>query len=243
MIGAVIGFVILFLSAVGIAAFILWIRDHDQGGPLSVGIEKTLMAVIGTVGLMLGVRLIHSWILEPSKIADDILTVLSVLGPVWWVPVGWRALADPGLGIENQKVDFRSPELIEARKKAKSTLPYFIEQTRQHIDDAYIRFPLETDEKATEHVWAYVHHYQDGIFNASPEKKPSSCTQDGEFGKRRDVPESAVEDWRIMQVDGRIKGAYSYIAAFRYVERKGTRLNRTMRRQKAQLVDAVPVSL
>ena len=52
------------------------------------------------------------------------------------------------------------------------------------------------------------------------------------------APESEVEDWQIMLPDGSLKGAYSLIGAFQYLENKGKSLTKTMRKQKALLVDA-----
>lgn len=34
------------------------------------------------------------------------------------------------------------------------------------------KFPLTTDAGVTEHIWAYVHHYADGIFNVSLANTP-----------------------------------------------------------------------
>jgi len=47
-----------------------------------------------------------------------------------------------------------------------------------------------------------------------------------------------VEDWQIMQRDGKIKGAYSLIALFRHRENLGGKLTPRMRKQKSQLLDA-----
>jgi hypothetical protein len=64
----------------------------------------------------------------------------------------------------------------------------------------------------------------------------SPYTQKGSIDTRRDVPESEVEDWQIMSSDGKIQGGYSLRALFQYAERKGVHMNRTMRKQREQLV-------
>lgn len=89
---------------------------------------------------------------------------------------------------------------------------------------------------AKEHIWGYVHHHADGVFNVSHANTP--YTQTAPIETRRDVPESDVEDWQIMTSDGRIKGGFSLRALFEYVERNGIHLNRTMRTQRAQSLDA-----
>ena len=55
---------------------------------------------------------------------------------------------------------------------------------------------------------------------------------------RIDVPLDKIEDWHIALFDGKMKGAYSQIALFKHRENSGKKLNRTMRKQKAQLIDA-----
>ena len=139
-------------------------------------------------------------------------------------------------GIENEDIDFDSPELRASVEEARTTLPYFIEQVSHHVDEAYIKFPLLTDSGCTEHIWAYVHHYENATFNVSLANDPYD--QEGEYETRRDVPESEIEDWQIMLPDGSLKGAYSLIGAFRYLENQGKPLTKTMRKQKALLIDA-----
>jgi len=108
---------------------------------------------------------------------------------------------------------------------------------RRHEDGAYVKFPLRTDAGVTEHIWAYVHHYADGIFNVSLANTPH--TQKGDVETRRDVPEADVEDWQIMTRDGRIRGGYTLRALFEHVDANGIHLNRTMRKQRAQFTDAI----
>jgi hypothetical protein len=92
------------------------------------------------------------------------LTFLTfVVGP-WLLWSMVKRLTAPGPGIDKQEIDFQSPELKAAVDEAREKLPSFIEQARRHIDDAYIRFPKTTDKDDAEHVWGYVHHYENGIF-------------------------------------------------------------------------------
>ena len=157
------------------------------------------------------------------------------LVPIVVILYGWSWLSDPGQGVEKQQVDFESPELLEAGKRAINTLPYFVEQVRRHIDGAYVRFAFVSDEEPAERMRGYVHHYENGVFNVSPVNEPYAKKRD--FGRRRDVPESAVGDWQIIQDDGRIKGAHTYVGVFQYLERTGVWLNRALRKQKTLLVD------
>jgi uncharacterized protein YegJ (DUF2314 family) len=175
-------------------------------------------------------------LLLPTRYFPHTLVRSLVDTPLAMLRVGWYWLAGARGGIERQDIDFTAPELAAATEEARRTLPRFIAEVTGHVDGAFIKFPFKTDQGVTEHVWAYVHHYEAGTFNVSLVNVP--YTQKGEYEIRMDVPEADVEDWQIMLPDGRIKGAYSYIGAFRYLENRGVRFNRTMVRQRSQLIDA-----
>ena len=88
----------------------------------------------------------------------------------------------------------------------------------------------------TEHIWAYVHFYKDDRFNVSLANDPVDA--EAESDGRRDVPLDEVEDWQIMQPDGKIRGAFSLIAILEYHENQRHTLSPRMKKQKAQLLDA-----
>jgi uncharacterized protein YegJ (DUF2314 family) len=159
-----------------------------------------------------------------------------VLGTAFLI-FGWRWIRYQGPGIEDTKPDYSCPELTESVSQAKQMLSYFVEQVNKNVDGAFIKFPLKAPSGMTEHIWAYVHSYRDGQFNVSLANAPVSAGVDAQG--RRDVCAEEVEDWQIMQRDGRIKGAYSMIALFRNRENQGLRLSPKMQKQKAQLVDAI----
>lgn len=167
---------------------------------------------------------------------------ISIKYLVWFIlsigflSFGSKWLNDSGPGIEEHNIDFDSPELTGSIDKAKETLPFFISKIKNHIDGAYLKFPFLTDENITEHIWAYVHHYENGVFNVSMVNDPYS--QKGEYEQRVDVDENDVEDWQIMYPDGKVKGGFSYIGALKYLERKGIRFNKNLKNQKKQLLDA-----
>ena len=120
--------------------------------------------------------------------------------------------------------------------KARATLPEFLPHVEKGVDGAFVKFPLSTPQGNTEHIWGYVHFYKDGRFNVSLANAPYDPQQPADG--RRDVPIGDVEDWQIMQPDGRIRGAHSLIALFRYHEARGVKLTPKMRKQKASLIDA-----
>jgi uncharacterized protein YegJ (DUF2314 family) len=224
--------VCLFL---GVPILILVIRDRSK---LAGGI---ITRAFGFIVLLSGIAiislLIYDIVTSSKSIGDiGIKYIIWSIFPVGFVIFGWKWLNDSGPGIENKKIDFESPELVASVKEAKNKLKFFIDKVINDIDGAFIKFPFKTDQDVTEHVWAYVHYYENGDFNVSMVNEPH--TQEGEYANRLSVPEKDVEDWQIIYPDGRIKGGFSYIGALKYLKRKGIRFNQTLKNQLKQLIDA-----
>lgn len=193
-----------------------------------------VLALACGVGILAWVGYNLIWPTEEYGRHRRSLRTLSV--PILMIWAGWKWVSDGGPGLERQAIDFTAPELHSALAEARRTLPRFVAEVRKNVDGAYVKFPLQTDMQVTEHVWAYVHSYQDGLFNVSLANE--LATQRTPTETRRSVSETDVEDWQIMLPGGKIRGAYSISGAFKYLENRGARLNRTMRKQKAQLIDA-----
>lgn len=196
--------------------------------------------ILGAISLGMGLAILawfaYNLVWPTREFQRSFRFVFQLVVPVAMIWYGWRWLSDAGPGIETLQIDPNAPELTESVEKAKQTMPAFLNAVRGHEDGTYIKFPLVTDAGTTEHIWAYVHHYADGVFNVSLANTP--YTQKGPIDSRRDVKESDVEDWQIMTTDGRIRGGYSLRALFEHVERRRIHLNRTMRKQRAQFLDA-----
>ena len=233
----IIAIAFIIVLFIGIPVLILWLRDRSK---FAGGIVTRLFGLVTLLsGVALLIFIFYSFFKStPSFGAESLKYLFWLLFPIGFIAFGWKWLNDSGPGIEDHNIDFDSPELITSVEKAKATLPFFIDNVKKHMDGAYLKFPFQTDEDITEHVWAYVHHYENRSFNVSMVNEPYS--QKGEYEQRVDVPEKDVEDWQIMYPDGKIKGGYSYIGALEYLERKGIRFNRTLTDQKNQLIDAEP---
>jgi uncharacterized protein YegJ (DUF2314 family) len=198
-----------------------------------------LRRVLGVVALFMGVSLfvwfVYNQFSPTPQFQRGFRSVFQLIIPTVFVIYGWRWFRYEGQGIQETPGTFNFPGLVESVARARSTLPYFISQVEENIDGAYIKFPMSTKQELTEHIWAYVHTYPDGKFNVSLANAPIDPEEKAQG--RRDIPQDEVEDWQIMQSDGRIKGAYSTIALFRNRQSQGKWLSPKMRKQKALLVD------
>jgi uncharacterized protein YegJ (DUF2314 family) len=199
-------------------------------------VKRIFGALALALGLVIVLWVVYNLIWPMPEFRHATRWPVQLLLPIAMIWFGWRWLSDAGPGIETLQMDHGEPELVRSREQARSTLPTFRAAVATHTDGAYIKFPLVTDAGVTEHIWAYVHHYADGVYNVSLANKPH--TQKGKLDERRDVAEAEVEDWQIMTRDGRIRGGYSLRALFAYAERRRIRLNRTMRKQRAQFLGA-----
>lgn len=238
---AIVLFILLLGTLfIGLPVAILWIRDHGGifgrlvGYCIAVTSLALGLALAGwfTYGFLYGTGWLERGSDNPLRFGMHLVLAWSVAAV--FAAYGFHYIFRPGAGIEEQEIDFDSPEFSAAKKQARDTLGFFTQKASEHVDGAFIKFPLVTADNLTEHIWGYVHHYGNGKFNVSVANDTFATR---EHGMRMDVSEDDVEDWQIMLPDGTIKGAFSVIGVFRYLERKGRRLNRTMRKQKQALLD------
>jgi hypothetical protein len=232
----IIAIVFLVLLFLGLPLLILWLKD--RGGFAGTAIKRLIGLVALAIGLAIIGWVIYNLFAPTDAFRANYKTIFQLALPLLMVWFGWKWLTDDGPGIESTPINFDCPELQASVGKAKASLPWFLEQVNKNVDGAFIKFPLQTPNGLTEHIWAYVHGFRDGAFNVSIANDSFDKGQD--TSGRRDVALNQVEDWQIMSPDRRIKGAYSLIALFEHLEAKGRKLSRKMRKQKAQLIDATP---
>lgn len=197
--------------------------------------------LLGALALITGVGIagwfVYNQIWPTDEFKRGFRSIFQLAIPIACLVVGWKWVRYQGKGIDEiTPPDFKCPELEESVKNAKATMGSFLTEVDKGIDGAYIKFPLLTPQGLTEHIWAYVHFFRDDHFNVSLANTPIDDQQPSEG--RRDVPLSEVEDWQIMRPDGKIKGAHSLVALFRYHENHGVKLSPLMKQQKSQLLDA-----
>lgn len=186
-------YTVLAIAAIfiGLPVLLLWVRDRG-------GVVGTLiMRILGGISLAFGLIII-GWVVfnlvHPTKeYVASRRTPFQLLIPAGMVWMGWRWLRDEGPGIEETAVDFECEGLRRSVERARETLPWFLEQVKQNVDGAYIKFPLKTPNGLTEHIWAYVHSHHDDLFNVSLSNEP--LDKDQTTSGRRDVALAEVEDW------------------------------------------------
>ncbi len=202
-------------------------------------IAKRVLGVMALLtGMALGAWFVYNQVYPTDEFKEHFRSVFQLILPVALLIFGWKWIRYQGKGIDQvTPPDLECPELDASVHDARAKIDAFLVEVDKGIDGAYIKFPLRTPQGLTEHVWGYVHFYRDGQFNVSMANDPYDERQDA--NGRINIPIDDVEDWQIVQTDGRIKGAYSLIALFHYHERRGLKLSPLMKKQKSQLVDAL----
>ncbi|HEY5894802.1 MAG TPA: DUF2314 domain-containing protein [Chthoniobacterales bacterium] len=204
---------------------------------LNIIAKRAFGSVAFLVGLGLSSWFIYNQFWPTPEFKSGFRSVFQLFVPIACMVVGWRWLRYEGKGIEEiTPPDLKCSELERSVAAARETMPYFLEQVDKNVDGAFVKFPLKTPQGLIEHIWSYVHSFRDDRFNVSLANAPFDDQQPADG--RRDVPMTDVEDWQILHPDGRIKGAHSLIALFRYHENRGKKLSPKMKKQKAQLIDA-----
>lgn len=206
---------------------------HD----LKLSLKKLVGLLIFLIGVGIILWVVYNQFFPTDLYRESPISLFRMVLPAVSVYVGWRWLKDEGKGIDEViPPELRFPELEEAALKSKETIGDFLEVVEKGVDGAYVKFPLKGPSGGIEHIWAYVHFYRDEGFNVSLDNALFDETQDD--SGRLNVPLAEVEDWQLVDSQGKIKGAYSLIACFKYWESEGNQLTPLMRKQRADLLDA-----
>src|ERR1700739_2426487 len=191
--------------------------------------------ILGVTAFIFGLAIlgwfIYNQFYPTPEFQRSFFGLFQLVVPAAFLIYGWRWMRYEGAGIEETPGTAEIPELTESISQARQTLPYFISQVEKNVDNAFIKFLLITQQGFKEHIWAYVHSYQNGTFSISLANTPKDSKESAQG--RRTVPLNAVEDWQIWLPDRRIKGAYSMMALFRNRQNNGKPLTPKMRKQKA----------
>ncbi len=233
-----LGGLLALLLLLGLPLFILRLRDRSRFGR-AASVASGVAALL--VGLLMAVAVV--WQVVESKLSLADLTLRSVipyagqgLMSALFIFMGIKWIRDEGPDIDEYPIDDEEPEIRASVTQARQTLPYFVEQVRNHVDDALCRFALEMDANDAVHVWGSVHGFDRDHFDVSLVGHDRKVAK--KHPARMRIHRDAVEDWQIIGDDGRLRGGYSYIAKFSILKRKGYRFHKRLREQLADFIDA-----
>lgn len=193
-------------------------------------IKRTAGLVLMVLASVLLVWVAYSLVWPPKEFDGKWLQLIPpVVVAIGFVQVGRKWWVGPGID-EITPRNLRCPELDEALRLARETMPDFIAEVERNKPVALVKFPMQTAEGMIEDSWGVVRSLHNDVFQVTCLLNPA---------EQRETPSSAVVDWQIVQPDGRLRGAYGMRAAFKYHERHGTWISPTMKKEKARLVEMV----
>ncbi len=206
----------------------LW-RDLDRG-PISSPVTRYSLAL---AGILISLAMPFMAIEEANS---------GKYSHLWMIPFAvvfffacCRLWSISGHGIDDQEIDFASPELLHAIEQACQTLPQFVKDATQHGTKAEVRVLFGNSDGNNRRPWAKLIELRGNSFYVA---LPDNWEVQGSEKAELEVPDSHVVDWRITLSNGYVRGAYTTIASFDYLKRKGMPLTRAMREEQARLIDA-----
>jgi len=174
---------------------------------------------------------------------------LGALGAgIWWrvgaivagavaVHLFWEHFVfKPYLYLGAMPVSNDDPVMLEAREKAKQTLPLFLESIfPEYRQDSMVKFRFTTSSGEVENLWADLLEVNGSKLKVYVRTPP--LHHDQPMDRTQEVELSDVTDWQVEYRDGTIRGGYTNRALFTIFERQEGYLHPKLRPQLARFRD------
>jgi uncharacterized protein YegJ (DUF2314 family) len=139
-----------------------------------------------------------------------VLLALAGLGAwaAWWWFIARNRPQFPPLAIDDD-----DPLMIEARQKAKSSIPQMLELFKDANGFTQVKVPFVTNSGATEHLWAELLSVEGSSIKVRYMTPP--VTHTGRLERLHTHVLSDIEDWVVTNDPHRYIGGYSMRVMFR----------------------------
>jgi uncharacterized protein YegJ (DUF2314 family) len=124
----------------------------------------------------------------------------------WWFVVRNRPALPP------LAIDDNDPLMIEARQKAKDSVPQMLELFKNAKDSTNVKVPFVTSSGETEHLWAELLSVEGSSMNVRYTTPP--VTHTGKLERLHTRALSEIEDWVVTKDPKRYMGGYSMRVMF-----------------------------
>jgi Uncharacterized protein conserved in bacteria (DUF2314) len=132
-------------------------------------------------------------------------------------------------------VEPHDPVIEAAAQQARATLSVFWNYLEQHRYECYVKFPMETKEGKTEHIWAVVHAREGDKVVVSLANRPIDAPSTDD--ERRLVAIGTIEDWQVAVSPTELRGGYSVAALATLAKKRGYSVSPKDRRILSALLD------
>ncbi|MBM0103562.1 DUF2314 domain-containing protein [Steroidobacter sp. S1-65] len=142
-----------------------------------------------------------------STIIFVFVTAILIWGAWWWF-IARNRPALPPLAIDDN-----DPLMIEAREKAKDSLPQMLELFKDAKGHTNVKVPFVTSSGETEHLWAELLSVEGPYVRVRYMTPP--VTHTGELERLQTHALGDIEDWVVTKDPKRYLGGYSMRVMFR----------------------------
>lgn len=146
-----------------------------------------------------------------------------------------RLFANPFLYLGARPISPDDPVLLDAKQRARESMPRLHELFPTHPKDTVVRFRLDPPGGQAEFVWGDLLELSDQqakVFLRTPPKQPMQLDS-----RTLDIPTATIDDWQIELTDGSLLGGYTNQAKFKVYEREEGHLHPAFREQVARFRD------
>lgn len=117
---SILAILAIVVTFIGIPLLILWIKD--RGGTIGIIIKR----ILGLISFSFGIIII-GWflynLLYPTKVfREHYHSIFQLIVPIGFIYMGWEWLIKEEPGLEEQNIDFNSPELLEREKNQQDNI-------------------------------------------------------------------------------------------------------------------------
>jgi uncharacterized protein YegJ (DUF2314 family) len=173
-------------------------------------LSRSFGGVLLAAGLLLAAAGIWAAVIE-----NNWRFALAGLFGLGIITTGWQRLfpgEPPPLAVAPD-----DPLMRSATEQARRDLRRFVQGSKEGAREPFAKYPLKTDDGATDHVWGNVHAISGSTLTVSLVSEPVGAVHMD--STRQALRLGEIEDWMLVDVDGRIEGGYTQLAMAKIYKR------------------------
>lgn len=176
-------------------------------------LRNLTLALIGFVAFLPCLYLLKNLAGLPQQPAFWLALLISWLGLPLLISRIWRTKPDLAALV----VDADEPLMLAQVRRAQQQLPRFLTGLEQGELEAYIKYPQAFADE-TEHLWALAHERRGEEIIVSLASEPLTAV-DPALPARQRVRLDDIEDWMLIDSQGKTQGGYTVLAMAQIYQR------------------------
>ena len=184
------------------------------------------------------------WIMRPLVSSDGNAWALAALICAGFSAVMlklWKVYPS----INDIPIDAGDSDMRDCMRRSKSEFHRFEEALSEGEKEAYVKYRFQRDDGRSVQVWGVAHALKDGCVVVSLQgfadylvSKPAHAFRHEEnFEPRSKIPLQKVEDWMLIDNEGRAEGGYTHLALVKIYRRLHGKIPRRYLQELESCVD------